>query len=76
MTAQIEREPRQGCELSASLPMTWADYLAMTVCYAAVGVLGWAVITRATLPAVIAVVVAAIAWIVGAILEGCRRADP
>ncbi|QWF19268.1 hypothetical protein [Lysobacter capsici] len=74
MTAQIEPNPRQGRELS--LPMTWADYLAMTVCYAAVGVLGWAVLTKAPLPAVIAVVVAAIAWIVGAILEGCRRADP
>lgn len=74
MTAQLEQHPREGRELS--MPMTWADYLAMTVCYAAVGVLGWAVITRAPGPAVIAVVVAAIAWIVGAILEGCRRADP
>lgn len=40
MTAQIERNPREGVELT--LPMTWRDYLAYFLAHALMAGLGFA----------------------------------
>lgn len=88
MTAQLEQNPRPGRELSAALPMTWRDYLAMTICYGALGAVAWALVSLVYLPPITpppkgmpyalacAALAGGVAWIVGHCLEGARRADP
>lgn len=79
MTAQIERNPRQGQELSTQLPTTGLGYLAMATFYVASNVAAWALLTNAPEPtatvATIAAAIAGLAWLLCAVLEGYRNAE-
>jgi hypothetical protein len=75
MTAQIEPSPRQGRELSTPLPMYGLGYLAWIVCYAATSVATWALLTSAPAKATFATAIAGVAWLLGAVLEGCHHAE-
>ena len=50
MTAQIEREPREGVELAER--WTWRDYAAMALSYALIAALAWALVCGDLVPVV------------------------
>lgn len=73
MTTQLERNPRDGRELTTTLPRSWIEVLAFSLCVVSVGAGVYGVVHELNEWGAVVVLLGLTCFIVGCALSACRK---